>query len=727
MAIEYGWTGFEQGDGDPFILGSFGRGGIVGAGLYRPRTGENFFNFNPGDNIVNLWASYARKNTALGVGTASATGIARVFFRIVRAPNLNNSAIFCIGTLSSGGQQGWIAVDSGLTWKVWSFNAHGLSSSAALSLNTWYRADLTHVVTQSGVNVATSTVASIYQEDGTLVETLTSSNTGTPIGTVNLPTDTACGNGSGASAAIEVHYDDLWWGQADGADQATLAFPAVAMRVSRVPPFAQGSVAQWTGDFRTQIDAPMQVGAGVDIQSNAVATQQTLFTKDSISNLGISGVEGALVAGQIRTLGAAGNDSFMLGGVAYPFATPTGVPPTLPRRTGVNYASIGDATFDGWEFGCRNDRGTSLQLSTNYLEVLHSGAGKPAPFTDISGPFKINIITYVGNGTYQTISTMGFAAQWLYICNGTGTALASGCVKTVRTGGTRMLALGASSQDTRNGVLSVTSTGFTLGPSNNVNQNGVTYVAIGMQDGGTGIGGYHLSVIGGRIGNNIDNTNVVFPEPFTPDIAWNLGGTGGSIIKTSAMSAGDFAVGFSGTPGGVNTNLIQALNADGYQVGNSGSVQAIGAYFTCIAMKISAQNSGFVHVGTATPGGSTFTVTGLPFSPIWVGVQRENNTGTGFWRCSLVHATAQSMGWNGGNLQNNGVTAITADGFSIGSALATAGVPIYWIALGPGEISVGCGPVIFPIGSDSGGGSGCLPGLPIGSDSGGGAGCQVSL
>lgn len=724
MAVEYGWTGWENGEADACISPSPVRGGVVGAGRLRPRTGQNYLSFVSGDSSTNVWASYQRKNVAFAVGVASATTKARTFFRVVSAPGSNSCGLLCIGTpSSSGSQDGNLSLNTNLTFKVWSFNQFGAASAAVLVLERWYRADLTHTLTQSGANVFSSTSCSVYEEDGTLVETVSAVNSGTPIATLNMPEDVAVGNGTAFSSTCHNDFDDLWWGTATGADEAGLAFPT-ATRVTRVYALAQGSVAQWTGDFRTTIDAPMQT-ATADEQSNAVATQQTLFTKDTAAALGLSGIEGVIVAAQLRSIASSGNESLMLGGVAYtvPVTTAFG----QPRKTGVNYASISNATFDGWEFGARNDRGTGLRLGNCYLDVLHSGSSIPAPYTDVSDVFRIQMVTWTGNGGYQTVTGMGFGAQVLLICP-QGSTLNVPSVFFARSGGTRGISFAAGAQDTRNGILQINDDGFLVGPNNNVNQSGQLYMAIGIRDGGQGVGGFHMDSIGGRMGNLIDGYNVVFGQPFTPSIAWNQNPVagGGSHIKTTPMPASDFSIGFSGNPGGVMTNLIQLLNADGYQVGSASGVNGNGTYNLGMIIRIGSA-AGFIHVGTHTPTGTTATITGIPFTPIWVGCQQQAKSTSGFYRSSLLHATANSTQWSGGLPVANGITALTADGFTIGSQLSANGIPVYWIALAPGAIPAGGCVVNLASGADAGGIPGCVESLGNGADSGGIAGCRVSL
>jgi len=304
--------------------------------------------------------------------------------------------------------------------------------------------------------------------------------------------------------------------------------------------------------------------------------------------------------------------------------------------------------------------------------VLHGGSSQPAPYTDVSGPFRLNLIVYTGNGGYQTRTGMGFGSQVLIILPSTS-SLASGAYKLARLGGT--FAMGFESGGTRsmNGVLAITDDGFSLGPNNNVNQNTVQYLAIGMQDGGAA--GFFLDHLT-RMGGFVDNWDIPFGDGFTPDIAWHQAvQTGATIIRTPQM-VGDLSVSWSGLI--TTSNLIQALNADGFEVGNNTTVNGSNIQMLEFILRIGSLTN-LIHTGTLTPGGSSATITGIPFTPTFVMCQKQANSGSGAWRSSLMtnHVGTTSTQWVNGGTTTTGITSITADGFTIGSLLAQNGVPVH--------------------------------------------------
>lgn len=724
MAVEYGWTGFEGGETDAVITASL-RGGVAGVRDVAPRSGQYCLTINPDTVLTNSWVGYVRKDLTIGTGLAvgaSATTKARVFMRMSTFPDRNDASVFAVGVHGVPGWGGLILLDTTGHFCTYSLNHQGTYSMTALALGNWYRLDLTHVVTRdSATTGSTVTSADVYTEGGLLIESVTVASTGSPIGTPALP-DTIEIGVVNFVGIYRMDFDDFWWGSADGGDQATLAFPATAWRITRVPPLAQGSSAAWTGDFRTVIDCPFE--PTTDEQVNAVVGADTTFTKATAASMGIGNIDGVLMRGKMRSAGSAGNDAFLVGGTAYTVAVPTAFPAV--GLTTVLYGAVATATYDGWEFGARNVRGTSLRLGNCYLEVLHDGASLPAPYTNVSGTFQLNLIAYTGAGGYQTITGMGFASQVLLIKGVSNTADRGG-FKVVRGGGTRNHVYPTSGGFDANAVLAITDDGFLLGPNVDVNRAGSTYLAIGMQDGGAGIGGFHLSTLS-RMGTALDNFAVDFMEAFTPDIAINQTTTASTIVRTSAM-AGDLSIGWSGLA--AVTNLIQALTASGYQVGSGAEANVTSRVHLSFILRIGTELTSMVHVGTLTPSGSSATITGIPFTPVFVMCQRQGNTASGHWRSTLIHTGANSSLWtNGGTFATTGITSMTADGFTIGALLATAGTPVFWIALAPGSIPLpptGSCVVTLDVGTAAGAGLPCRTDLAVGSAIGAGAPCRLDL
>ena len=680
MAIEYGFTGFEGGEADACPVG-LQRGQVVGS--LRARTGQCLFEFYTGVAAANSWYAYRRRNTTLGTGLgtgASATTITRVFFKLIAFPLATNAPCFGVGSNSVGANQRTaLAIDTTGHFAAQTPSGTGVYSAATLTLDAWYRIDLTHVATQlAGANMSLTVTISVYDANDTLVETVT--RTQSPIATnVSLPTDVVCGNPSVTAFVCMYEYDDWWWGSADGADQATLAFPT-ATRITRVPATAQGAAADWTGDYRTIIDAPRETIVTDEQSCAATVGLTTTFTHATAGALNISGIEGILVRGQLRTpSGGAGNEALLYNGVQYTVAVPSGAAFNTNAQEGVSYPDIGSG-FDSAEFGARNLRGVAsgLRLATCYLEVLHSGLGVPTPFINGSGPWRLNMITYTGNGAYQTITGMGFGASVLMIFPVTGLASTGGVLKLARAGGTTAFNWGGGTRN-NNGVPSITGDGFTLGPNDDVNQSGQTFLAIGIQDGTTGALSSDMYA-----GSQVDGRDYVMPTPptpFQPDIVLVADETA-AVLRTSAMVGDISLIIGQGNPN--IANQIQALNTDGFELGDSTFANGVIRSYFWWAQQIIPELASFVHVGTITPGGASFTATGIPFTPVFVLARQQASTNQTYWRSSLTHVGADSTQLGSANNSITAITSLTADGFTGGAAISSAGVPVFWVAFAPG-------------------------------------------
>ena len=716
MAIDRVWTGFEHQYGDSdfsTVAGGFssafiGNGVSTDLGTASARTGQGFCSFanlNPGAG--NVFYTMAR---ATVIGNAMALGVTattkcRVFVRLNVAPGTTGCGVFGVGAVgvAPSNLRSVCLVNTSRQLALGSQAGTTAYSTTALTLGTWYRLEMTYQLT-AGNGVTNSSVTSsldIRDEGGTLLESV-SHNFNFFVGAnPSLPFSTI-GNGTFTNSTFHIDYDDWFSCSGDGLDEVNVALPT-ATRVSRLGVTGQGSSAAWTGDFRTQVDTPRQQSG--DEQSNAVVNATTTFTHDTCASQGVSGIEGVILRAQLRTAGASGTDALMLDGVQYNVTVPVGF--TFPALTVSSFTSWSESQLDAAEFGARNLRGTSLRLASCYLEVLHGGTSVPAPHTQGVGGWKCAFASWTGNAGYQTISGVGFAPQIIIIkpTNG-GAGLVGGWVAT-RSGGTVFSTNNGAVLG--NGVIEVFNDGFRLGPDTQVNAALIDYYAVCFQDGGGA--GYHLSS-GSYIGTGGDNRNIVMPEPFSPQAVLVAGmGTGSNGgMRTSAM-AGDKTM----TWGNVvyAADMIQALNADGFQVGTNAGVNGVVAQLFWMALRGgTGLLDPFVHVGTFTPSGSSATITGLPFAPQFVLVKADGGgLNTPYWRGAAAPAHNGRLAglWISGATVNNAVTSLTGDGFTIGSAIAAAGVPIYWLALVAGSLTSAGGCVVnLSNGADSAGGSGCL-------------------
>lgn len=175
------------------------------------------------------------------------------------------------------------------------------------------------------------------------------------------------------------------------------------------------------------------------------------------------------------------------------------------------------------------------------------------------------------------------------------------------------------------------------------------------------IGSY---VVGGSAS---DNRDIVISPAFQPDVVIIKcdAASGEVVFKTSAMDALDTAI-LSGT-GAETTNRIQALNADGFQVGTSDRVQPVNStcYYTAFAND--ANNDLAVGLYTGNDAEGRDIVISPAFSPqmVWikatVGVSQS-----GVWRTTAHTGDDSSRFANVVNAANM-IQAFNADGFELGT------------------------------------------------------------
>jgi len=724
MAIEHGWTGFENGEADACVEEPI-RGSIIGDAT--ARTGEFYAGLVSGIASVNSFARYRRINTAMGSGMGlggTATTLMRVFFRLDVNVSVSNCGVCGVGGVSETAQtRAHLIIDTTRHFAAAVVTTLGTYSTATLSLGVWYIAEITYVITQNaGASCTVAVSIDVRNEDGTLIETVTRSLT---IATVAvLPTGVTIGNATLVTSTYSMGFDDWWWGSADGTDQASLALPT-ATRITRVPPTAQGAAADWTGDYRTVVDAPRQTATTDEQSSAATIGLTTTFAHASAATLLLGTIAGVIVRGELRApTGSAGNEALMLDGVEYTVAVPLGGAYNHISQSGVSFTAWTAGQFDAAEFGARNKRGvgTGLRLATSYLEVLHDGASLPAPFINGTGPWCVEVTPFVGNGTYQTISGVGFGSQAVIIKPRSSGGVASGVLKLARQGGT--WANSYAQARVSNAVLTITADGVELGPSLHVNESGVDYLAVCFKDGGSA--GFHLSH-GAQVGNELDSRNIVMPEPFLPDLVHVQGDgqTFGSVLRTSAMT-GDQSRPLNTQD--LTTNMIQSLLATGYQVGTDVKVNGVNEVYAWIALLIDVATTPFLHVGKITPSGTSFTVTGIPFAPAFVVARPISGSASGHWRGAAVHTGLNSTQWGGATQVANAITSLTADGFTGGSAISAAGVDVYWFACTSGCIQEGgCTVDLLALAGGVPPANGCLTSLLALVGSPAATGCRVSL
>jgi hypothetical protein len=276
--------------------------------------------------------------------------------------------------------------------------------------------------------------------------------------------------------------------------------------------------------------------------------------------------------------------------------------------------------------------------------------------------------TYTGNGAVtQAITGIGFQPDAVIIKAATAQ---NGVMRTTTMAGdaTKQLTAANALQTAR--IKSLDANGFSVGNNAEVNGNGTTYYWMAFKDSGAGD-----FKVGTYTGNGVDNRSIA-GVGFQSDYVIVMSAGAVNAVQRSSAMVGDKSFQFDGTASA--TNLIQALQADGFQVGNDTQVNGNGPVYHYAAWKAVA---GTTSVGSYTGNGvDNRSIAGIGFQPNYL-IIKANSTAVG------VHRPASFVGDSTLRFTNtasfaNSIQAIQPDGFQVGTdtTVNTNGTIYYWVA-----------------------------------------------
>jgi hypothetical protein len=201
-------------------------------------------------------------------------------------------------------------------------------------------------------------------------------------------------------------------------------------------------------------------------------------------------------------------------------------------------------------------------------------------------------------------------------------------------------------------VQSINADGFTIGADLQVNNSGQTFYWVAMKS-GTGM------AVGTYTGNGLDDRSIS-GVGFQPEWVMTLGDGEDSWFRPSLL-AGDASFAIDGS--GTYTNRIQALQADGFQVGSNVNVNKAATVYHYIAFSAGA---GVALASYAGDGADNRSIGGAGFQPqvVWV---KRSSTNQSSWRPSSVIGDL-SLYWSATADAANRIQALEADGLQVGTA-----------------------------------------------------------
>ena len=218
-------------------------------------------------------------------------------------------------------------------------------------------------------------------------------------------------------------------------------------------------------------------------------------------------------------------------------------------------------SLDGEGFTLGND--ARVNTSGQVYHWIAFGAGD-----------NIDVGAYTGNGTSQTVGGVGFQAEMTYLASaGTGAAGFNSSLSATNTYQFNNVA------PVTNAITAYTSTGFTVGASSTANQSStaIHYIAFNQN------ANYFMQ--GTYTGNGVDNRNIT-GLGFEAEFLTVRAVSGANYVPFKPESTGynvDGTIYVDGT--GNYTNSIQAIQADGFQVGTDNEVNGNGSTYAYFAFK----------------------------------------------------------------------------------------------------------------------------------------------
>lgn len=305
--------------------------------------------------------------------------------------------------------------------------------------------------------------------------------------------------------------------------------------------------------------------------------------------------------------------------------------------------------------------GTTANVNSStvvYYYVAFGGASARSPG---SGSFEMDSGTYTGTGSGFSVSGLGFSPDLVLI---KGDTTQYGVFRTSLMSGDRTNYLGNAASVFTGGIASIDSDGFTVGTNAATNTSSVVYhwSAFGNAMRPDKSGGSSDFYVGQYVGAGSDNQDVR-GLPISPDlvVVKRVGTTAGTF-RTSNQS-GDSSIGFHALAS--TANIIQALNSDGFEKGNSSYLNSSGSTYDFFAF----EHSSNFATGTLTGNGSSQSITSVGFQPdqIWIKKVSGGTARAGALRFQTQSGDSTLPFLNTGTF-TGGITGVLSNGFSVGSS-----------------------------------------------------------
>lgn len=265
---------------------------------------------------------------------------------------------------------------------------------------------------------------------------------------------------------------------------------------------------------------------------------------------------------------------------------------------------------------------------------------------------------YAGNGTdNRSITGVGFQPHLVIVM---AREARSNVAKNADMSGDGTVFIGHDGTETTDAIQAFETDGFQVGTFTDVNQSGLTYDFIAVRDNSAGDFAY-----GVYTGNGTDDRNVVTGLSFQPDlvVVKRRNGSDRAVIRHKDQTGDNTLPVIESSS---QSNLIQAFNSDGFQVGSDNRVNGNTFTYMWFAFK---EASGIVKISSYTGNGTDDrNITGVGFDPEIVWHKDNNGTDGHFLSASAGMSVNQTKPFSGfGWPLADNIQDLITDGFQVGT------------------------------------------------------------
>ncbi|MEK7212317.1 MAG: hypothetical protein AAB686_01415 [Patescibacteria group bacterium] len=235
---------------------------------------------------------------------------------------------------------------------------------------------------------------------------------------------------------------------------------------------------------------------------------------------------------------------------------------------------------------------TDANLTTNHIQSLDSNGFTVGTSTDVNSSDIMHFYAafagsdctssgtfcegkYTGNGTLQTISSVGFQPNLVVVKRSAASAVGGMWRSSAMTASSSNY-FSATAQLASAGIESLTSTGFKVGSNADVNANGNTYYFFAFKEvsGFMDVGTYTGNATDGRVIATSTDAGLTFE----PNFVWVKSTSTNSAVASVREHYGDRSV--YSTDAAALVNAIQELrSAGGFEVGTNANVNSSGVNY----------------------------------------------------------------------------------------------------------------------------------------------------